>query len=186
LYPSAHFTVLRGALVGSSQAVWILAPDEANERQERGLIVIGEMYQELLKSYNEAGANQLDESQRQGLVKQIAWCRDRIEEVTTLRRGGAKLNQTQMIKWAVQYRFRDPKRAGEVRGLWRQMSADAHVLGWGVFQRSSPFRAEPRSGLGVAEAGGSLDDVAEPFVAAHLLLKEGWSLFDRRCEGPTV
>ena len=27
LYPSAHFTALRSALVGACQAVWILAPD---------------------------------------------------------------------------------------------------------------------------------------------------------------
>ena len=28
LYPSSHFTVLRGALVGASQAVWVLAPSK--------------------------------------------------------------------------------------------------------------------------------------------------------------
>ena len=37
LYPTSHFTVLRGTLVGASQAVWILAPQDRDERRERGL-----------------------------------------------------------------------------------------------------------------------------------------------------
>lgn len=48
VYPSAHFTVMRTALVCASQAVWILAADAA-ERQERGLTLIGEMYTQLAK-----------------------------------------------------------------------------------------------------------------------------------------
>lgn len=186
VYPSAHFTVIRGALMGASQAVWMLAPDEAAERQERGLIVIGEMYQELQKFYNEVGADQLGDEEQRDLHRQIQWCRERIGQVAALRRSGAKLNQTEIIKWAVQHRFREPKRRTAVKLFWRQMSADAHVLGWGLFQRSSPPRPVRQSGIGLAEASGSLEHVAEPFVAAHLLLKEGWSLFDRRCEAPQV
>lgn len=34
------------------------------------------------------------------------------------------------------------------------------------------------------KAPGSLGHVAEPFLASYRLLKCGWSLFDRRCEGP--
>lgn len=36
LYPSSHFTVLRGALVGASQAVWVLEPEDRGQRSERG------------------------------------------------------------------------------------------------------------------------------------------------------
>jgi hypothetical protein len=35
LYPSSHFTVLRGVLVGASQAVWIRGPRLASPRCER-------------------------------------------------------------------------------------------------------------------------------------------------------
>lgn len=62
------------------------------------------------------------------------------------------------------------------------MGADAHVLGWAVFQRGDILTSERRSGLGVMESGGDLQQTAEPFVATHLLLKDGWSLFDRLCE----
>ncbi|HKJ10953.1 MAG TPA: hypothetical protein VJ976_01045 [Ornithinimicrobium sp.] len=34
VYPTSHFTVLRGALVGAAQGVWLLAPDDAQERQQ--------------------------------------------------------------------------------------------------------------------------------------------------------
>lgn len=50
LYPSSHFTVQRGALVGASQAVWILEPSDRNLRRERGLTVFTEMYAQMDKS----------------------------------------------------------------------------------------------------------------------------------------
>lgn len=53
VYPSAHFTVMRTALVCAAQAVWILAGSEAQERQERGLTLIGEMYEQLGKYYTQ-------------------------------------------------------------------------------------------------------------------------------------
>lgn len=36
LYPSSHFTVLRGALVGASQAVWMLAPEDQRSAVRAG------------------------------------------------------------------------------------------------------------------------------------------------------
>lgn len=183
-YPSAHFTVLRGALVGGAQAVWMLGPGDPSERQERGLMVIGEMYQQLQKYNREASTMQLSESQRQELPLQMARCTERIERVAELRRDRAALNQTEIIRWAVEHRFPDRARQEAVRLLWRQMSADAHVLGWSLFPRVRSFEAERASGLAVGAAGGDIEHIAEPFVAAHLLLKEGWSLFDRLCEAP--
>ena len=44
VYPTSHFTVLRGALVGAAQSVWLLSPDDALERQQRALRVIDEWY----------------------------------------------------------------------------------------------------------------------------------------------
>lgn len=183
VFPSAHFTVLRGALVGAAQAVWILGPDDPDERQERGFTLISEMYDELRKSYIETARTTLSLQERQALQGQIVWCDARRAEVTSLRRGRRKLNQTEMIGWALDHRFSDSERRESGRLLWRQMSADAHALGWSMFQRSEVVVHDHRTGLGVLEAGGDLLRIAQPFAAAHELLKEGWSLFDRRCEG---
>ncbi|MFE5537096.1 hypothetical protein [Streptomyces sp. NPDC056492] len=39
MYPSAYYTVLRTALLGAAQAVWVLAPSARAERQKRALTV---------------------------------------------------------------------------------------------------------------------------------------------------
>lgn len=51
LYPSAHFTLLRGALVGAAQAVWVLGSNEQRTRRERGLTVLTEMHIQMNKYY---------------------------------------------------------------------------------------------------------------------------------------
>lgn len=72
-----------------------------------------------------------------------------------------------------------------VRRLWRETSADAHVLGCSLFQRSSFGSVDRRTGIGEGRAPGSLGHIAEAFLASYRTLKNGWSLFDRRCEQPT-
>jgi hypothetical protein len=69
------------------------------------------------------------------------------------------------------------------RLLWRQMSADAHVLGWAVSQRASLQSPPPKGGnLATLAAPGSLKYLADPFLCAFELVRCGWSYFDRRCE----
>ena len=85
--------------------------------------------------------------------------------------------------------------ADDARFPWHRISEAAHLslvlagehlrlAGWSLFPRVRSFEAERASGLSVGAAGGDIEHIAEPFVAAHLLLKEGWSLFDRLCEAP--
>jgi hypothetical protein len=184
VYPSAHFTVLRGALVGAAQAVWILGAKDGLERQERGLMLIGEMYGQLRIFYREMESTALSAEDKHQLEDQIGWCEQRRAQVKELRRTAEELNQTKFISWALNHTFTDDRRREAGRLLWRQMSADAHVLGWSVFQRATVQTFDRRTGIGVMESGGDLAHLAEPFAAAHLILKEGWSLFDRLCEGP--
>lgn len=54
LYPSAHFTTLRSALVAASQAVYVLGPDERSIRRSRGLTVIRESYINLRKFHKDS------------------------------------------------------------------------------------------------------------------------------------
>lgn len=183
VYPSAHFTVLRGALVGAAQAVWILAPETGVERQQRGLTLIAEMYKQLRKFDAELSTFSLTPEQRMQLRDQQTWLHEREAQVAATRTSQSSLNQTEFIRWSLEYLFQDEERRLDGRTLWRQMSADAHVLGWSIFQRAGVAPTGPTSHLSVGAAGGSLKDVAQPFMASYRLLKEGWSLFDRRCEG---
>lgn len=182
LYPSSHFTVLRGALVGASQGVWILSPDDREERRERGLTVLTELYKELDKYYGSLKGLSSDDQEK--LEDQRKWLNYRRAEVTTLRATGADLNLTGIIHKSAEETFSSADRQEAVRRQWREMSADAHVLGWSMFQRSNFGPADRRTGIGEGQAPGSPRHVAEAFLASYRMLRHGWSLFDRRCEQP--
>lgn len=184
LYPSSHFTVLRGALVGASQAVWILESEDRNVRRERGLTVLTEMYAQMDKYYGFLESTPLDAADRASLVDQRRWLTERRGDVTSIRTTTATLNLTEIIGAAADHAFLDRTSRDAARRLWREMSADAHVLGWSLFQRTTFGPAERRTGVGEGKAPGSLEHVAEPFLASYRLLKCGWSLFDRHCEEP--
>lgn len=182
LYPSSHFTVLRGALVGASQGVWILGPNDRGERRERGLTVVTEMYKELDKYYGSLAGLSSDDQEE--LEEQQKWLSGRKAEVAALRATKADLNLTDVIGKSAESTFSTAGHREAVRRLWREMSADAHVLGWSLFQRSNFGPADRRTGIGEGRAPGSPGHVAEAFLASYQTLTHGWSLFDRRCEQP--
>lgn len=186
LYPSSHFTVLRGALVGASQAVWILGPEERSLRRERALTVLTEMYAQMGKYYGFLADTQLDGADRASLADQRSWLSARQTGVAAIRTGRASLNLTDVIGAASDHAFANGASREAVRRLWREMGADAHILGWSLFQRTSFGPPDRRTGIGEGRAPGSPEHVAEPFLASYRLLRCGWSLFDRRCEAPTT
>lgn len=183
VYPSSHFTVLRGALVAASQAVWILSPERRDLRQERGLTVLTEMYTQMDKYYSLLGSTQLETSDHASLENQRAWLTERRDDVASIRKTKASLNLTDVTGDAADYVFADRASRDKVRRIWREMSADAHALSWSLFQRSNFEPGDRRTGVGIGVAGGDPQHVAEPFLASYQLLRYGWSLFDRRCEG---
>ena len=180
LFSSAPLTTLRGALVGAAQAVWILSPDDRETRQVRGLTVIAEEYVQLAKYYREG--DRLDPGKVP--ADQWAWLNQRTADLAAVR--GPKplsLVQTDLIAAALDAAFlnsADKRVAGRL--LWRQMSGDAHVLGWAVSQRTTVrTRRADRTGLSILAAAGDLEYLADPFMCAFELARFGWSLFDRRC-----
>lgn len=186
LYPSAHFATLRSALVGACQAVWILAPEDAATRRNRGLCVIAEayhrssQYHDATKTYTPG----LSASDVSALDSQVAWAAARRQQASAARTANFALNlTTDVIPSAAETVYHDPERRAEVRLLWMQLSGDAHVLGWSMFMRSEPGLTDRLTGLVEMAAGGSFEAVAQPFIASHEILRRGWSLYDRRCEG---
>lgn len=186
LYPSSHFTVLRGALVGASQAVWILGPEDRGQRRERALIVLTEMYAQMDKYYGFLASTRLGDVGHASLEDQRSWLSERQTGVAAIRTGRERLNLTHVIGAASDHAFANDETREPARRLWREMSADSHVLGWSLFQRSSFGPPDRRTGIGEGRAPGSPEHVAEPFLASYRLLRFGWSLFDRRCEAPTT
>lgn len=184
-YPSAHFTVLRSAFVGAAQGVWVLSPEDRKTRRARGLTVVAEIYHQLGIYYGEVGRSTLGQEQGRDLREQQEWLTDRKEALAAVRPNASQLDLTNaVIPQALDHRFQDSERRQHGRQLWRQMSADSHVLGWSMFQRSSFAKPDKLTGLADGGAVASWRNISQPFVASHKLLQEGWSLFDRRCEAP--
>lgn len=184
LYPSAHFSALRGALVGASQAVWVLSPENADVRTQRGLKAIAEMYLQMRKYYQAHEGMRLDNREKIELEEQLRWVIERQSMVSALRQTADSLNVTAMIAAALDFTFKDRAKREDGLLLWRQMGSDAHVLGWSTALRHHSVEPDRKSGLAVVTVRGSAQHIAQPFVCSFELLKRGWSLFDRRCEGP--
>lgn len=184
LFPSSHFTVLRGALAASAQGVWMLAPDDNSERRHRGHQVIHEMYVQLRKFHRtSATLHDLTSAELQTLQDQIDWIDERLTALDRVRSSQATLNQTDYIDVASRFVYTDLGKQDQVRLLWRQMSCDAHVLGWSIWMRGKTEPTDRVTGLATGTVTGDVGQIAQPFIASFDLLKRGWSLYDQRCEG---
>lgn len=188
LYPTAHFTTLRGALMAASQALYILGPDDPNIRRERGLAVIVESYHRLRQFHEEClRMPNLDEEDRQKIHQQLEWLDGRKVSAKAAGAQAQGINMTDnVIPYAssLVYGAR-PELQHSLMRLWRQMSGDAHALAWSKVLRAQ--LGQPKKGhlLSEGTVTGSLEDIIEPFEASYRLLKRGWSLFDQRCENQT-
>ncbi len=188
IYPTSHFPVLRGALVGAAQGVWLLAPDDAHERQQRALRVIDEWYSrrtQYNRAIDPAGLSRPDQERLREQTRHLEERRRQARALwarTSTLGADETLNLTNVITWASADSFPDPALQSDTRLLWNMMSGDAHALGWPLAIRSREWMKD-RDGLGVAAAPGDLLDIAQPYVASYRLLRRGWSLFDRRAEG---
>jgi len=153
LYPASHFTVLRGALVGAAQGVWILSPDDQEERQERGLTVLAKMFTQMRKYYNDLG--ELSQDDHEELEVRQKWLRKRSASVVAARSSKADLNLTEVIDASARTVFADVGHQESIRRLWREMSGTAHALAWSVFQGSSLGPPDRRTGLSEGTTAGS-------------------------------
>ncbi len=185
VYPIAHFTTLRGALLAASQAVYILGPDEGTVRRGRGLAAVAESYKRSRQFHNDTLMYpNLTDNERQQIDAQVKWLTTRLGQ--TLQAGAeTSLNISDaVIPYAAKLVYgRNPDLELEVNLLWRKLSGDAHALTWALAQRTifQPTRAGEI--LSEGTSGGSLEEVAQPFEASFRILKRGWSLYDQRCEG---
>lgn len=185
LYPTAHFTTLRGALVAASQAVYVLGPEEATVRRARGLAVVIESYKRLRQFHLEhLKILGLTDAEKLQIQEQVDWLTGRMQIATDAGADRAGLNVSdKVIPYAAEVTYPSSMSLQHsVNLLWRQMSGDAHALAWALTLRAT--LDSPRNGelLTTGTAGGSLEDISQPFEAAFRILRRGWALFDQRCE----
>ena len=140
------------------------------------------MYEQMGKYYAFLDSTPLDDENQAALNEQQVWLSQRRADVASKRITKASLKLTEVIGTAADHAFVDSKSREAIRRMWREMSADAHVLGWSLFQRTTFSQPDRRTGIGEGTAPGSPEHVAEAFLGSYQMLRRGWSIYDRRCE----
>lgn len=190
ILPDANYTVLRAALVGSSQAVVLLC---STSREKRTTVALQFAHEEYRQLYN----FRKHVLQHAGLVAQakteaskkdyLKLPRERREQVAALlkdRTAPLKITDTDLVQRAadlVHSRGADStllQLALEME--WRLGSGAAHGRLLMSLQRPGGHEIEGD----VAAMGGVYDDVAQQVCAVWLMLSEAWRAWDLRAAAP--
>jgi hypothetical protein len=183
LFPYAQASLIRTATLAAAQAIWVLAPEEREDRIRNARTLTLHLYDEFLKFLRDL--QDLPPSPHAGTDDVERLVAQRLSELAQKRAADgqkARFQATRTIEAAALATWGHPEVALEARVEWRRGSAAAHGLVWSVFSQPGTRQAgDPDSG-GVApfEAGGSIDALANPYLCAHGLLTKGFSLLDAR------
>lgn len=187
ILPAANFTVLRAALVGSSQAIVLLAPSKRQERVNYGLQIAHEEYRQVFNFRKRllehpglvlAGREAAD---RNDYLTRFAANRDEVADLLKARGVAPRLTDTAMIERAAELSHTDPADAqllqSSVMMEWALGSGAAHGRLLMTMHRQSSFRTEAGD---VALFGSTYEQVAMPIVGVFLLLNQAWRVWDLR------
>lgn len=177
-FPTGINGVLRGAIVASSLALWLLGPDDADERDERGLALGDEWYARRIRYQHDLLALQ-PEPDGHGQA-QLALLRQDREQLRAVRRSAVEVQATSVIDWACRHRFgKDSPQHKQALLEWQRLGGDAHALGWQLMVQNVAWQGEPgQAGPQEAYVTGSISNVAEPYLCAWHLLTAGIARFD--------
>ncbi|SFK85676.1 hypothetical protein [Geodermatophilus ruber] len=184
LFPFAHQTLTRTAILAAAQAVWVLAPDERGERCKRARTFAAESYAKHLAFLRDLRA--LTPDTRHGTETVLQHTQRRLAELTALRaadgQATAVLGATDVIYHAVLATWGSRELAVEARSEWRRGSGAAHGLPWSLLGRQGTAQAAAADAAGMAEfsAGGSVGGLANSYLCAYGLLVHAFRLLDRR------
>lgn len=189
--PIAFRSILRTALVGSTQAVWLLESDDLEERTRRHRVLVNEMYRRhgaylkaLLKSDDHS-----DVVAHENTIKLHAHITKRHSQIGTLRTFADETEtweDTRAIEQAARAAFiKDPnvdQLVLEARLEWMAGSGAAHGLVWPLFGTAGTRVLGPadKQGRAVIEAGGSYARVLNAYLLAYWMTAAGWKLLRRR------
>ncbi|MBD3927452.1 hypothetical protein IEZ26_22710 [Nocardioides cavernae] len=173
-------SLIRGALLGSAQAVWILAPDDRATRLKRSRVVALEVCEnhrkflaDLLRiNPNDKNTKTVHDHNVDRLEK-LEEKREELGETLTY-------SSTSIIEQAAAHAIGKGFET-EARAEWRRFSGNAHGLPWALLGGAGTTQSAAASGgLAPFTAGGSFDDVINGYALVIRLVRHGWELFDRR------
>lgn len=186
LFPLATDTLLRGALLGAAQAVWLLAPDDHVTRLDFSRCAAAEMHRRQREWLSDL--RKIPAEPHEGTDKVYAHVLERERELQAKRAAAGqtrKFDNTNIIERAAAAAF-DPATVTEARTVWRALSGAAHGLSWPMLGRVGTEQTSAADGEGMADfqAGGSLDAILNGYFLAYRLALKGWDLLDLRGSAP--
>lgn len=166
IFPIAHPTALRGALLGASRGVWLLNSSDSSVRRVRAARVAMEMHQRLLEWIREPenGLNLEDRGEAEKVVSTRLTELSSRQDVRSI-----AYSDTAVVRSAGEIVFPNAHQSGAVVALWRQLSGDAHGLAWTALTRGSTVRSraprDARYPLPMTEmsSGGDLRELVDNF-----------------------
>uniref|UniRef100_A0A5Q5BH26 Uncharacterized protein n=2 Tax=unclassified Mycobacterium TaxID=2642494 RepID=A0A5Q5BH26_MYCSS len=179
LFALTDLTICRSALVGASQAVWILAPADRNERLERARMLAADalryhgQYMEALKAAS-------PDDPTVPLVEAHIAMRSAELKAKRLEAGAlVRHENTRMIREAATAIF-SPELAAEASLEWQSGSGAAHGFAWPILNSPNTKRVGAADDTGLAEfqASASLGRIANGYLAAFHMARAGWSLLE--------
>lgn len=131
-YITASFSVVRGALVGAAQALWILGSDDATTRQQRALSIGVEWLNQRI-GYQTEQLKVCSDEQRERSQRQLdELLNPMLDDARRRVRKGHRYTDTKVIEHATRFRFTENVENAVVTAdlVWRRLGGDAHALGW--------------------------------------------------------
>lgn len=176
LFPFAQLSLVRSALIGAAQAVWILAPDESSVRLTRSRCVIAHMYAQHSKYLDRLRGIAPEPHAPTELVAEHV--RQRHAEIVAQRTKvgeRADLNTTNMIETAAWSAFGSQALVDEVDTIWRLASGATHGFAWTLPGRPGTGQMGPPDADGIAAfaAGGAIERFGNGYLAAFTLGRKG-------------
>lgn len=186
LFPLATDTLLRGALLGAAQAVWMLAPEDQHERLDFARTAAAEMHRRHREWLSDL--RRVSPEPHQGTELVFEHVVEREKELAAKRAAAGqarKFDSTNIIERAAAATF-GPSTVTEARTVWRSLSGAAHGLVWPMLGRTGTEQTTSPDGEGLAEfqAGGSLEANLNAYMLAYHLSTKGWQLLDQRAAAP--
>lgn len=193
LYPSAYFTLLRSALMGSAQAIWVLRASPRTKRVENALRLVRDDLKQRKGMLQEPPATiDLDagalEGARDRLAEWLGWVQDAAGRIGLDRSAvpAWRLSMTDVIKKAGELVHRGSEDDAAIQYgtslMWRMQSGHAHGTPSARLTQIRPEEVIKRlDGTNWAKATTSMADVGTAASAAVMLLDEAWKTYDNRC-----
>jgi hypothetical protein len=177
LRPLSPDSLLRPAMLAGAQALWLVAPDDPEERRARARSLNRELYLrecEWIRDILELAQPHLD----------VAAGRERLrileEHAAALKVPSPPFAATKVIRRAAEYAL-PPKAVYEALVVWRMTSGSAHGYHWQVEGRSSTTRLpDPESGRTVVTVRADPGDFEAAFQLGHRFAAAAWSVWDQR------